>query len=41
VVVASADDQVSGRRLSAFRDAHGPGGIDQAEVDQVVADPGG
>ena len=41
VVVAAADDQVPGRRLSALRDAHGPGGIDHAEVHQVIAYPGG
>jgi len=41
VVVTAADDQISRRCLGALGDAHGPGGIDQAEVDQVVADPRG
>ena len=41
VVVAAADDQVADRRLGAVGDPDGPAVVDQAEVDQVVADPGG
>ena len=41
VVVAAADDQIPGRGLGAFRDPDCPAVADQAEVDQVVADPGG
>ena len=41
VVVAAADDQVTGRGFGAFGDADRPAAVDQAEVDQVVADPGG
>ena len=39
VVVAAADDQVPGRGLGTFSDPHRPGRVDQAEVDEVVADP--
>ena len=41
VVVAAADDQVTDRGLGALGDPDGRAAIDQAEVDQVVADPGG
>ena len=41
VVVAAADDQVPGRGLGAVGDPDGPAIVDQAEMDQVVADPGG
>ena len=41
MVVAAADDQVPGRGLGAVGDPDRPAVVDQAEVDQVVADPGG
>ena len=41
VVVVAADDQVPDRRLGALGDPDRPAVVDQAEVDQVVADPGG
>ena len=41
VVVAAADDQIPGRGLGAFGDPDRSAVVDQAEVDQVVADPGG
>ena len=41
VVVAAADDQVPGGGLSAVGDLDGAAAVDQAEVDEVVADPGG
>ena len=41
VVVAAADDQVPGRGLGALGDPDVAAVVDQAEVDQVVADPGG
>ena len=41
MVVAAADDQVRGRRLSAVGNLDGPAIVDQAEVDQVIADLGG
>jgi len=41
VVIAAADDQVPGRGLAAVGDPDGAACVDEAEVDQVVADPGG
>jgi len=41
VVVAAADDQVSGCGLGAVGDPDGAAAVDQAEVDEVIADPGG
>jgi hypothetical protein len=41
VVVAVADDEVPGGGLGAFGDPDGGAVVDEAEVDQVVADPGG
>ena len=41
VVVGPADDQVPGGGLGAVGDRDGTACADQAEVDQVVADPGG
>jgi hypothetical protein len=41
VVVAAADDQVTGRGLAPSAIGTVPAVVDQAEVDQVVADPGG
>ena len=41
VVVAPADDQVPDRRFGALGDPDRPAAVDQAEVDQVVADPRG
>ena len=41
VIVGPADDQVPGGGLGAVGDPDRPASVDQAEVDQVVADPGG
>ena len=41
VVVGPADDQVPGRGFNAVGDPDGPAVVDEAEVDQVVADAGG
>jgi hypothetical protein len=41
VVVGPADDQVPGRGFDAVGDPDGPAVVDEAEVDQVVADAGG
>ena len=41
VVVVAADDQVTGGGLRAFGYRHGPAAVDQAEMDQVAADPPG
>jgi hypothetical protein len=41
VVVGPADDHVPGRGLGAAGDRDGLACVDEAEVDQVVADPGG
>ena len=41
VVVGPADDQVPGGGFGAVGDPDGPAVVDQAEVDQVVADPPG
>ena len=41
VVVGPADDQVPGGGLGAVGDPDSPACVDEAEVDQVVADPGG
>ena len=41
VVVGPADDQVPGGGFGAVGDPDGPASVDEAEVDQVVADPGG
>ena len=41
VVVAAADEQVACGRFGAVGDPDAPRGVDQVEVDQVLADPGG
>jgi hypothetical protein len=41
VVVGPADDQVPGGGLGAAGDPDRAACVDEAEVDQVVADPGG
>ena len=41
VVVGPADDQVPGGGFAAVGDPDRPACVDEAEVDQVVADPGG
>ena len=41
VVVAAGDDDVPGAGAGAVAQLGGPGVVDQAEVDEVVADPAG
>ena len=41
VVVLAADDQVTGGGLRALGYLHRPAAVDQAEMDQVAADPPG
>ena len=41
VVVLAADDQVTGRGLRTLGYLHGLGAVDEAEMDQVAADPPG
>ena len=41
VVVGPADDQVPGGGFGAIGDPDGAARVDEAEVDEIVADPGG